>query len=133
MAELEDEFPGIVEVEVMGRTHEGREIRGLRITSEEHLERESLPIVFVTGGVIAREWITAMTAVYLIHELVEHYEDYAPIVDNLEWFIIPVGNPDGYEFSRTPGVRKSITRRIFLTVFSAEPSLDKEPQRDPRL
>jgi hypothetical protein len=45
-----------------------------------------------------------MAAVNLFHELVEHYDDFRNIVDNVEWFIIPVANPDGYEFSRTEGV-----------------------------
>lgn len=104
MDELEAEFPEITEVEQMGRTQEGREIRGLRITSEEHLGRETLPIIFVTAGASARDWIAVMAAVDLMHELVEHYEEFQNIVDNVEWFVIPVANPDGYEFSRTEGV-----------------------------
>lgn len=104
MDEMEAEFPGITEVEQMGRTEEGREIRGLRITSEEHLGRETLPIIFVTAGTSARDWISVMSAVNLMHELVKHYDDFRNIVDNIEWFVIPVANPDGYEFSRTEGV-----------------------------
>lgn len=88
----------------MGRTEEGREIRGLRIANEEHLGRETLPIIFVTAGTSARDWISTMAAVNIIHELVEHYDDFKNIVDNVEWFVIPVANPDGYEFSRTEDV-----------------------------
>ena len=104
MDELQADYPGITEVEQMGRTEEGREIRGLRITSEEHLGRETLPIIFVTAGASARDWISIMAAVNIMHELVEHYEEFANIVDNVEWFVIPVANPDGYEFSRTGDV-----------------------------
>lgn len=106
MNELEEENPAITEVEVMGRTSEGREIRGLRIANEEHLGRETLPIIFLTACTSARDWISVMTAVNVMHELVEHYQNFTNIVDNVEWFIIPVANPDGYEFSRTEGVRK---------------------------
>jgi murein tripeptide amidase MpaA len=105
MDELEAEFPDITEVEQMGRTEGGVEIRGLRVTSEEHLGQETLPIMFITAGASARDWIATMAAVNLMHELVEHYDDFQNIVDNVEWFIIPVANPDGYNFSRTEGVR----------------------------
>jgi murein tripeptide amidase MpaA len=108
MAQLEADYPDITEVEQMGRTQEGREIRGLRITSEEHLGRETLPIIFVTAGTSARDWITVMAAVDIMHELVEHYEDFRSIVDDIEWFVIPVANPDGYEFSRLQGVKNKL-------------------------
>lgn len=104
MDELQANYPGFAEVEQMGITEEGRQIRGLRITNETHLGQETLPVIFVTAGKHARNWITMMSAVNLMHELLEHYEDNTAIVDNIEWFIIPVSNPDGYEFSRTPGV-----------------------------
>lgn len=104
MLQLEQDYPAITEIEMMGTSSEGRIINGLRITSEEHLGQETLPIIFVTAGTSARDWITIMAAVNLMHELTEHYDDFRNIVDNVEWFIIPVANPDGYEFSRTEGV-----------------------------
>lgn len=108
MNELETTYPELVEVEQMGISEGGRQIRGLRIVNEEHLGQESLHVVFVTAGKVARDWITVMSAVNLMHELLDHYEDNRAIVDNIEWFIIPVANPDGYEFSRTEGVRRHI-------------------------
>lgn len=104
MDELQANFGDICEVEMMGRTEEGREIRGLRIANAEHLGTEFLPIVLVTAGASARDWIAVMAAVDIMHELVEHYEDFRNIVDDLEWFVIPVANPDGYVFSHTEGV-----------------------------
>jgi murein tripeptide amidase MpaA len=107
MDELEATYPEISEVEMMGRTEGGVEIRGLRITNEEHLGQETLPVIFVTAGASARDWIAIMAAVNLMHELCDHYEDFRNIVDNVEWFIIPVANPDGYIFSQTTGVSSS--------------------------
>lgn len=40
-----------------------------------------------------------MVALKLIHELVEHNEDYNDISEGLDWFIIPVLNVDGYVYS----------------------------------
>jgi murein tripeptide amidase MpaA len=104
MRDIERQFPNITQFLQLGVTAEGRDIFGIRIVDEVHLEQEELPIIFVTGAAIARDWISAMSAVNLIHMLSEHYSIYREIVDDLEWFIVPVANPDGYEFSRTEGV-----------------------------
>jgi murein tripeptide amidase MpaA len=37
----------------------------------------------------------------MIRELVENYEDNKNIVDNLNIHILPMANPDGYEYSRS--------------------------------
>ena len=34
-------------------------------------------------------------------ELVERYDDHPEFVDNLDWYFMPVINPDGYEYSHT--------------------------------
>lgn len=104
MERMATEFPDITVLEHMGTSEGEIPILGLRVASAEHLEQEVLPVVFVTAGVSARDWVSTMAAVNLIHELVEYYEEYQNIVDNVEWFIIPVVNVDGYEFSRTAGV-----------------------------
>lgn len=93
MRELNQEYPEITEIYQMGRSHEGVDIYGMAIANEEHLAQETLPVIFVTGGVIARDWITIMAAVNLIHELVEHHDEFPHLVDDVEWFVIPVANP----------------------------------------
>jgi len=109
--ELQAASPGISQVEHMGTSSGGVQIRGMRIANEEHLGTEQLPIIFVTAGTSARDWISTMAALNIIHTLIENYEDFRPIVDNVEWFVIPVSNPDGYEFSRTAGQRAWIKNR----------------------
>ena len=37
----------------------------------------------------------------MIRELVENYEENKNIVDNLNIHILPMANPDGYEYSRS--------------------------------
>lgn len=105
MQSLNTEYPEFTEVFQFGRTEEGRDIMGIRVTSEEHLAQETLPIVFITAATSARDWITAMSAVNLIHMLAEYRHFYGEIVDNIDWYILPVANPDGYVFSMTEGVR----------------------------
>lgn len=58
----------------------------------------------INGGLHAREWITISSAMYLIHSLINDYQkndaQAKKLLDELEFVIVPVGNPDGYEFSR---------------------------------
>jgi murein tripeptide amidase MpaA len=92
MRELEQQFPDITEFESMGVTAENRTIHGIRIVNEEILAQrnDTMPLLLITGGASAREWISVMAAVNIIHELVEHYDDFRILVDYLEWFVVPV-------------------------------------------
>jgi murein tripeptide amidase MpaA len=42
-----------------------------------------------------------MTALYIIHEIVEHSSEFTDILNKVNFVILPVANPDGYEFSHT--------------------------------
>lgn len=48
----------------------------------------------------AREWVTLPAALYAIEKLVVDISD-RDLVDKIDWIIIPIANPDGYEFSHT--------------------------------
>ncbi|XP_065094120.1 carboxypeptidase B-like [Ochlerotatus camptorhynchus] len=100
MDELAAEYPSLVSVEVIGQTHENREIKSITIATTNGQVSGSKPVVFIDGGVHAREWGAIMSVMYLIHELVEHSDMYADMLVN-DWVIVPVANPDGYEFSHT--------------------------------
>lgn len=58
--------------------------------------------VLLDGGIHAREWSSVSTATYLINELLNSQD---PQIQNLansyDWYIIPILNPDGYEYSHT--------------------------------
>ena len=61
----------------------------------------------------------------MIRELVENYEDNKNIVDNLNIHILPLANPDGYEYSRSTVSRyllsemSSIYKKIVLNLSTA--------------
>lgn len=57
------------------------------------------PIAWIEAGIHAREWIASATATFMINELVNN-EKNRDIVDNLNIHILPMANPDGYEYSR---------------------------------
>jgi uncharacterized FAD-dependent dehydrogenase len=62
--DLGEQFPDITEVEEMGVTDENQTIYGIRIVNNENLaERNfSMPIIMITGGASARDWISVMSA-----------------------------------------------------------------------
>lgn len=52
-------------------------------------------------GIHAREWVAPAMALYLIHRLTNDPEARAKDLDGVDWYILPVVNPDGYEYTRT--------------------------------
>lgn len=79
------------EIFTIGKSFEGRDIRGIKIT-----KNEQNPIIFIDANIHAREWISSATAVWLINELLSNEdENVREIVDKMTWIIVPVLNPDG--------------------------------------
>lgn len=91
--------PTLMTVETGGYSSEGREIKVVKISTTG--VQGDKPTIFIDVGIHAREWATHVTGVFLIHELVEHYDENRDIVDNIDWIIVPVANPDGYAFTHT--------------------------------
>lgn len=50
------------------------------------------------AAIHAREWLAPTTVLYLIEQLVGPSKN---LLDKVDWFIIPVLNVDGYEYSHT--------------------------------
>jgi murein tripeptide amidase MpaA len=59
------------------------------------------PAMWFDGGIHAREWISPATVMYMLMELVEHDADHPDLTENLDWYILPVVNPDGYLYTQT--------------------------------
>uniref|UniRef100_A0A1I7URE7 Peptidase_M14 domain-containing protein n=1 Tax=Caenorhabditis tropicalis TaxID=1561998 RepID=A0A1I7URE7_9PELO len=95
-------YPELVSVQPIGTTHEGRQIPLIKITNKRNGGTKRG--IWVDGGIHAREWVSPSTVLYFIHQLVTQYDKDAQIrqfVDQLEWYIVPLLNPDGYEYSRS--------------------------------
>lgn len=84
----------LVKVQEAGTSHEGRSIKTITIN-----EKPGNAVVFLDAGIHAREWIAPSTALYAIQQLVENANENRDVLSNLTWVIMPVVNPDGYEFS----------------------------------
>lgn len=104
-AALEKAHPSLCERVELGKTVEGRSIWALHVTENVHEDATSKTGVVITGLHHAREWMTTEVTDYTAHQLVEGYEKGDSATrDRLargDFWIVPVANPDGLEYSRT--------------------------------
>jgi len=90
-------YPKIASVGSAGKTIEGREMKYLKISSGSRNAKK----FWVDGGIHAREWAATASAAFVMKELVENRSKYSSIVNNIDFYVMPVMNPDGYEYSHT--------------------------------
>ncbi|CAL2029472.1 unnamed protein product [Caenorhabditis brenneri] len=97
---IAESLPDIAKLIKVGTTIEGREILGLKFGKDTPDKK----IVVIDAGIHAREWAAIHTASYFINLIVNSREEDPQIqnyLDNIVLYIIPVLNPDGYEYTRT--------------------------------
>nr|ATU82441.1 venom M14 protease [Lethocerus distinctifemur] len=90
--------PHLASSETIGYTAEGRPIQALRVSSDPSAMK---PAILIDAGIHAREWVAPAVALYLMYQLVENYRNNKALVDKLDWYVIPLLNPDGYAYSMT--------------------------------
>lgn len=103
MQELEKKRPDLCKMVSVGKSHEGRDIWALKISSGAQEDTSSKPGVVFTGLTHAREWISMEVPLFLANGLVNGYDtdpDIKSRLDNAEIWVLPMVNPDGYEYSR---------------------------------
>ncbi|XP_043647484.1 carboxypeptidase B [Drosophila teissieri] len=97
--ELAAAYPSRVSVQVAGKSYENRDIKTITITNGDGKTGKN--VIFLDAGIHAREWIAHAGALYVIHQLTENFAANSDLLKNFDWVILPVVNPDGYEFSHT--------------------------------
>ncbi|EFX63163.1 hypothetical protein DAPPUDRAFT_67309 [Daphnia pulex] len=89
-------YPSLVSLIDIGMSYEKRPLHVLRISNSS--SPGTKPAIWIDGGIHAREWIAPAVASYFIQQLVEVPAN-AKLLTNVDWYIMPVMNPDGYEYS----------------------------------
>jgi len=90
----------IVDVSSIGTTYEGRDIVMIKICASGHCGKK--PAILMDGGIHAREWISPAATLMLIDKIVNTLKSSKKsIMKKVDWYIIPLLNPDGYAYSRT--------------------------------
>ncbi|TKR95883.1 hypothetical protein L596_009993 [Steinernema carpocapsae] len=110
MKRIEAANRNIVRVFSIGKTAEKRDIYGIKFGNPA--ENTKKRVVWIDGGIHAREWTAVHTAMYFIYSLINAYGKDTPLtrfMDNYNIVVFPCLNPDGYEFTRSdprnPSVR----------------------------
>lgn len=90
-------YPDIVTRIKGGDTYEGRSIEGVKLS-----KNASNPAIFIESNTHAREWLTSASTTWIINELLVSTDpEIQALLNNFNWYIFPVVNPDGYEYSHT--------------------------------
>ena len=66
----------------------------------EYTPGDDHEIIFENHIDYHREWVSPASVTYLIHRLVETESEFTSLLDRFTLFILPLVNPDGYEYSR---------------------------------
>lgn len=94
---MEAQYPGVAKVVTIGKSYEGRNITGLRISLKQNNRT-----IIIEGGIHAREWIAPATSMFILSRLLNSsniLQQY--LSEQFDWYIFPVVNPDGYEYTHT--------------------------------
>ncbi|KAK4877360.1 hypothetical protein RN001_009866 [Aquatica leii] len=94
---LERNYPQIVKLKSVGKSYQKRKAKVCQISAQRDNNK---PIIFITAGVYGREWFSVALAKYVIKELVENSIN-NDLLNQVDWHVLPVMNPDGYEYSHT--------------------------------
>lgn len=101
---LTEKYPNLCKKVSLGKSHEGREIWALRISENiDAPETDNKTGVVITGCHHAREWMSVEIPLHVAHKLLDNYETDPATktrVQKGDIWIVPVVNPDGYEYSR---------------------------------
>ncbi|KAF2904074.1 hypothetical protein ILUMI_02091 [Ignelater luminosus] len=114
---LAETYPNITNLLSIGTTTEGRELLGLNISYNDKVK----PMILIDAGIHAREWIAPALALYIIQQLVENSNN-AKLIKNVDWIVIPLLNPDGYEYTHTTNRLWRKTRSRGKYCFGADPN-----------
>ncbi|CAK1542470.1 unnamed protein product [Leptosia nina] len=108
LREIAAAYPRVAKLEIPSNTFEGRPIPMLKV-STTNFEDKSKPIIMIDGGIHGREWLTIPPVTYAIHKLVENVTE-PDLLDRYDWILLPMANPDSFNFSIVTSVVWQKTR-----------------------
>ncbi|XP_002739484.2 carboxypeptidase B-like, partial [Saccoglossus kowalevskii] len=94
-------YPTLAKEFVIGSSYENRVMRALKVGSESS---EVKPAMWVHSGIHAREWVTPATNTWMTNQLLVDYSTndlVRTLLDTFDFYILPITNPDGYEYTWT--------------------------------
>ena len=101
LSDLASAHPERISLLNLGTSAEGRTIWGMKVRGTD---APGKPAVLFNGTQHAREWIAAMVPVFIAETLAVDYASdpvVGDLLDAVDVYVVPVVNPDGYEYSHT--------------------------------
>jgi murein tripeptide amidase MpaA len=99
------EFPDLLSIESIGKSHEGRDIWVLTATNRKTGAAEDKPAYWVDANIHASELAGSAAALYLLDTLTKNFgkrDDITRCLDTRVMYICPRINPDGAEWAMRP-------------------------------
>ncbi len=111
MKKLAEKNPQLVRlIKMPHRTREGRRVLALEIAANVD-NRDGRPTLYIDGIHHAREWPAAEYPMIYAHHLVERFKEHATVtrlLRDLRVLIVPIVNPDGFDYSRESPVQNPL-------------------------
>ncbi len=104
LKDLTTKYPNIAQEVVIGKSLEGRDLRGVRLSSQP--ASDSLPTAVFLGCHHAREHLSVEVPLMLANYLATNYATNPRVkqmLDTTEVWVVPMVNPDGAEFDIQTG------------------------------
>jgi murein tripeptide amidase MpaA len=98
LTEVEALYPELATIEPIGLTYEGRQQKVLKLSNGPVSGRVN---IFIDAAIHAAEWQGPAVALNIIYQLTANYSANVEYLNKANWYILPVANPDGYEYSWT--------------------------------
>jgi hypothetical protein len=94
-------YPSIVRLDTIGYSLGGLPMYALKISDNPEIEEEEEPDVLLNGMIHAREPIGMELILYTMNYLLENQSapEVADMINSTEIWLVPIINPDGYEFN----------------------------------
>ncbi len=97
-----DEYPGLIRLESLGKSHEGRDIWIVIVTNAKTGPDSEKPAFWVDGNIHATEVSPSTACLYFLNYLTTRYgqdEAVTRVLDTRAYYIVPRVNPDGAEWA----------------------------------
>ncbi|KAL0829764.1 hypothetical protein ABMA28_003251 [Loxostege sticticalis] len=93
----------------IGKTAHRKDIMMLKLSNGNPSNEAFL----VEAGLHGREWAAVLSVLYFIEHIAWNFTKQPDYIKNKDWYIIPVVNPEGYEYSMTKNRLWRKNRRTF--------------------
>jgi Zinc carboxypeptidase len=112
---LAAQYPDLVELDVLGRSHERREVWIATVTNRATGNHADKPAIWLDGNIHASETTASVALIHLLHTLCTQYggdDRITRALDTRAFYIVPRVNPDGAELAlgEVPFIVRSTVR-----------------------